>query len=61
MCDKAVDRDAYTLEYVPDNLKTRDKMCDKAVDCGPWQLEYVPNYFKTKKMCERVVEKIPAT
>ena len=43
-----------SLEYVPEDLITRE-MCNKAVDDCSWQLEHVPNQHKTREMCNRAV------
>ena len=41
-----VDKTPYSLELIPDDLKTQ-KMCEKSVVEYPWELYYVPDQFKT--------------
>ena len=45
MCDKAVEKDRWSLAEVPDNFKTQE-MCDKAVEKGPCSLMNVADRFK---------------
>ena len=56
MCEKAVEVDTYTLQYLPDHLKM-EEMCEKVVDKYPWSLKYIPNHHKTQGMCNEVVQK----
>ena len=58
MREKAVDKYPWSLEHVPDHLKTRE-MCNEAVEKYPWSLEYVPHDPKFGEMCEKAVEKDP--
>ena len=44
MCHIAVETDTYTLEFVPEHLKTQET-CIKAVEADPWQLHDVPDWF----------------
>ena len=46
MCNKAVEKDSWSLVEVPDNFKTQE-MCKKAVKKDPCSLVEVPNNFKT--------------
>ena len=48
----------YLLEYVPDNLKTRE-MCKKAVEKGKYTLRLVPNDPRFRETYEEGVEKYP--
>ena len=48
MCEKAVRRVPYTLDYVLDQYKTQE-MCDDAVRRKSWLLGYVPDWFATKQ------------
>ena len=45
MCNKAVRMDPYSLEFVPDHLKTQE-VCDEAVHREPYTLRYVPDKLK---------------
>ena len=56
MCSEAVHNHPYTLEYVPDKLKTQE-MCESAVEKSPRCLKYVPDHFKTEKMCVKAFKK----
>ena len=56
MCNKAVEFDPSSLQFVPDIFKTQD-MCDKALEADPWSFEYAPDHFKTQDMCEKEVKK----
>ena len=58
MCNNAVEKDPYRLEYVPDHDKTA-RVCEKIVEREPRVLMYVPNRLKTQKMCEKAVEAGP--
>ena len=60
MCEKAVEDEPESLEYVPNHFKT-EEMFEKAAEDNPWSLEYVPDCFKTKKMCKRCIEDDPST
>ena len=69
MCNQAVGRNGYTLEYVPeamrknpvefflvpDRFKTQ-KMCINALEVDPWHLNNIPDYFNTQKMCDKTVK-----
>ena len=46
MCEKAVEDEPETLEYVPDHLKT-EEICKEAVRREPYALGYVPDHLKT--------------
>ena len=56
MCEKAVEKYPWSLEFVPDGLKTH-KMCEKAVKKHPSNLRYAPSKFR--EMFEKAVEKDP--
>ena len=58
MCDKAVEEDLHSLEFVSDHLKT-EKMCEKAVEEGLYTLRDAPGHLKTQKMCEKAGEEGP--
>ena len=51
----AVERDGYTLQYVPDKLKT-EAVVLKAVGHNGYALQYVPNELKTEAICVKAVE-----
>ena len=51
MRDKAVEKDLYLLEYVPDNFKTQS-MCDKVVMEDLCLPEYVPDWFVRQEQIE---------
>ena len=56
MCNEAMRIEPYSLEFVPDHLKTQE-MCDKAVEIDPFILWYIPDNLKTQGMCIRAVER----
>ena len=60
MCNKAVQREPKTLEFIPDHFKTQE-MCNKAVEENPWIIRHVPDHFKTQKMCDMAVQRDPRT
>ena len=53
MCDKAVQKHAELLEYVPDKFKTQ-KMCEEAIRRSTIAFKYVLDEFKTQEMCDDV-------
>ena len=55
MCEKAVEKDPWSLAHAPDHFKTQ-MMCNKVVEENPWSLEFVPDHYKTQGMCEKAVE-----
>ena len=55
ICIKFVEKEAKTLEYVPDHFKAQE-ICIKAVEKEAESLEYVSDHFKTGEMCKRVIE-----
>ena len=57
MCNEAVCREPYTLDYVPDHFKTLE-MCNEAM-CDNPVLFLVPERFKTQEMCIKAVEVDP--
>ena len=57
-CEKAVEKEPCTLQFVPDHLKVWE-MCEKAVEKYPWLLKYIPDRYKTKGISNEVVQKIP--
>ena len=60
MCKEAVRREAYTLRYVPDYLKTQE-MCEDVIHVRPEEFFLIPDCFKTQEMCERAVEDDPSS
>ena len=54
MCKEAVQKDPYTLHYVPGYFKTR-KICDAAVKKHPHTLVYDPKHLETQEMCNEAV------
>ena len=40
MCNDAVEKDPYNLDYVSDYFKIK-KMCERVVEKYPWAVEYV--------------------
>ena len=56
MCNEEVCNHPYTLEYVPDKLKTQE-MCERAVEKNPGCLKHVPDHFKAQEMCIKAVKK----
>ena len=58
MCNKAVEKDPWSLVKVPDNFKTQ-KMCSKAVKKYLYSLMNVPDRFKKQNICIEAVEKYP--
>ena len=55
MCIKAVEKEAETLEHVPDHFKARE-MCIKALEREAGSLEHVLDHFKTEEMSKRAIE-----
>ena len=53
MCEKAIEDELDTLEFVLDHLKTEG--CVK----GPYTLEFVPDHAKTQGMCDKAVRDGP--
>ena len=58
MCNKAVEKNPWELEFVLDRLKTQE-MCNKAVARSSYMLGGVADHFKTQEICEKAVEKDP--
>ena len=56
MCNKAVEKYSWCLEYVPDEFKTRD-ICDKALLKEVCCVEHVPDYFITEEKLENLKKK----
>ena len=56
MCDEAVTKNPWMLEYVPDHFKNQ-ATCDKVFREDPWFLKYIPDRFITEEMCEIDVTK----
>ena len=54
MCDDAVQRSPFYLEYVSNHLRTQE-MREEVVDIEPWSLKYVPDHLKTLRMCDKAV------
>ena len=48
MCERAIDKNPWCLEYVPDHFKTQEK-CDMAVKDDSFFLQFVPDWFDTKE------------
>ena len=48
MCDKAVRREPYKLDYIPDQFKTKE-MRNEAICRKPCLLEYVPDWLVTQE------------
>ena len=42
MCERAIEDEPETLEFVPDHFKAQE-MCNKAVEEDPCALEFVPD------------------
>ena len=51
MCDKAIEEDPGTLEFVPGHLKTQE-FCDKAVEDDSYSLQYIPDWFVTQQQID---------
>ena len=49
MFERAVKREPYALEYVPDEYKTHE-ICERAVGKSTCQLGFVPDWFGKRKM-----------
>ena len=49
MFERAVKREPYALEYVPDEYKTHE-ICERAVGKSTCQLGFVPDWFGKPKM-----------
>ena len=52
----AVERDGYTLQYVPTKLKT-EAVVLKAVESEGYSLQYVPDELKSEAVCAKAVER----
>ena len=46
MCERAIEDEPDTLQYVPGHLKTQG-MCERAVEDEPDTLGFVPDHLKT--------------
>ena len=46
MCERTIEDEQETLEFVPDHFKTQ-KMCYKAVRDDPYSLKFVSDWFVT--------------
>ena len=57
MCEKAIKKGPWSLEFVPDHLKTQE-MCEKAVDDELDTLEFVPDHFKTEGCVKGPLKKV---
>ena len=58
MCNEAVQRNPWMLEFVPDQYKTQE-MCNEVVQNDPWVLKHVPDQFVTQEMCNEAVKSEP--
>ena len=56
MCERAVEDEPATLEFVPDRFKNQE-MCKKAVEERSYMLKDIPDHFKTQKKRVAVVMK----
>ena len=52
MCEKAVGKYPWSLEYVSDNLKTQE-MCNEAVVKYTQAIEFVPVHLRTQEMFKK--------
>ena len=48
LCEKVVEKNSWSLKYIPDYLKTQE-MCDKTVEDEPYSLQYVLDWFVTQR------------
>ena len=55
MCEKAMHRKPFSLEFVPDCFKTK-QMCREAVEIGLQSLVYVPDSYKTQELFNEAVD-----
>ena len=60
MCDKTVNTDCSTTQFVPKYCKTQE-MCDRAVNICFFIFDSVPDQYKFQEMYEGVVSKGPFT
>ena len=60
MCNKAVEDEPETLEFVSDNLKTKT-MCEATIEEGSYNLKFVLDHFKTLEICNKAVREDPRT
>ena len=44
MCEKAFEKNPWSLEYIPNHYKTQG-MCNEVTQKGLFLLEHVPNWF----------------
>jgi len=54
----AVNQDSYTLQDVPNELRTPE-ICMAAVNQNGWSLRYVPNELRTPELCMAAVADDP--
>ena len=55
MCPKAVERNGYALQYVPEALMS-EAVVSKAVERNGDALQYVPDELKSEAVCTKAVE-----
>ena len=57
MCNKAVNANPSTIEFVPECFMIKEliNMCDKAVNRCFFVFHSIPDWYKTQEMCDRVV------
>ena len=48
MCIKAIEKEAESLEHVPDHFKT-EEMCKKAIEADLYTLVFCPDSFVTQE------------
>ena len=58
MCDWAIEKNPWYLNYVPDQYKTQE-ICEKVFQEYSRQQYAVTDRFKAKRMCEKAVEESP--
>ena len=58
MCERAIEDELETLEYVPNHFKTQT-MCESAFKNEPYSLKFVPDHFKRQEICDKAVRDDP--
>ena len=54
MCERVVEEEPETLEYVPNHFKIQT-MCEKVVENEPYSLKFVSDHFKMQEICDKAV------
>ena len=58
MCERPVENEPETLEYIPDCFKI-EGICKETFCRESYALGHISDHFKTQEMCEKAVEEDP--